>query len=140
MFLKKGMVLGILAVGLSSLSLACHAADLKLVNNTDFDSTSKINNDKCSTSIPGGSGVTKAHSTNTVKELYVILACRNDRGNCIADVFLNASCAGTKIATVIIDSNKYTVKDIHMDDNTYNIKPTDGFGFILEKKSATVAK
>lgn len=132
MSFKKGIIAGLLAVSFSGLPLLAQADNLHLVNNTDFDTTSRINNEKCSTSIPGGSGVTKAHSTNDVKEMFVVIACKSNRENCVADVFLNGSCSGTKIGTVVIDSKKYEFKTKTMDNPAYDIVPIGKFGFELK--------
>lgn len=127
----KKIATSLLAIGISSVSMLAQASDLTLTNNTDLNVTSYINGKRCSTDIPDGTGVTKPHSKNKVKELYVILACRDNRESCAADVHLSSDCSGSKIATVVINSKNYTVTSINMNTADYVITPS-GFGFILD--------
>ena len=113
-------------------SVACAAHDLTTINNTDFSSTAYINHRSCSSSIPGGDGVTAPHSTKTIAGFLVGLACLGNSSSCSADIFLDNDCKGTPIATVILDTNS-GVKSIQMLSSEYQITSSDPFTFTLAK-------
>jgi hypothetical protein len=81
---------------------------LVITNNTDLDSTSKINNMACSSSVLGEGGITHAHSTNAVSNTKLRVACALNRENCVADVYMTTVCERSgqpKIATVVFSVN-----------------------------------
>lgn len=108
---------------LISLPLMSFAGDLTLVNNTNQDSTSVINNGVCST-ILGSTGITKAHSTNVVPESKINLACILNRSNCKADVYMTNNCTGKVVATVVMDTKK-GIKSVDIKDKSYQIDAKD---------------
>lgn len=83
-------------------SFSVMASDLTIVNNTNRDSTSVINNGPCS-DILGASGITHAHSTNVVPENMIYKGCISNRTNCRADVHMTSNCTGPTVAVVIFD-------------------------------------
>ncbi len=117
------------AIALACLPIIASASDLTLVNNTNRDSTSVINNGVCST-ILGSAGVTKAHTTNVVPESKINMACILNRTNCKADVYMTNNCSGKVVATVTMDT-KSGVKAVAMKDNTYKIM-AQGFRVEME--------
>lgn len=117
MFKKK--IVGLTITAIISLPMLSFAGDLTLVNDTNRDSTCVINNGACST-ILGSSGVTKAHTTNTVAESKINLACILNRSNCKADVYMTDNCSGPIVGTVILDT-KTGIKSVQMHDASYTI-------------------
>ena len=77
------------------------ANDLTIINRTNHDSTSIINNGPCS--VIFDNGITRAHSTNIVPEKIILKACIFNKTNCKAAVFMNDHCAGDAVATVVFD-------------------------------------
>ena len=88
----------------AALPLQAQAAALTITNNTNFDSTSIINNGPCSTKL-GPSGTTHAHSTNVVPDSIVKMACQRSPSNCTAVVYLNGSCTAPAVYIVVLDVN-----------------------------------
>lgn len=103
----------LLAFGLTT---AVHADPLKIVNNTDYDSTSVINKGACSSLLPGGT--TRAHTTNVVSERLIKTLCGNK--DCQADIYMQPNCKGPVIASVV-----FNVKTGLGQITT----PINGFGF-----------
>ena len=93
-----------------SASLCASAGDLTIINHTNYDSTSIINNGACS-NVMGAPGITRAHTTNVVPEKLVIKACIFNKANCTAAVHMTNNCTGPVVATVIFDVAK-GIKDI----------------------------
>lgn len=122
--MKKIMAFGLLGFGLVSTAFA--ASDLTIVNNTNNDSTSIINNGICSNTLSGG--VTKAHSTNVVKKTVIGLACLGHASNCKADVYMTNNCSGNKVASVVFDTGS-GIKSITMNSNNFHIS---GSGFRIQ--------
>lgn len=87
-----------------------YAGSLTINNNTDFDSTSKINDGLCST-VFGSDGVTKAHSTHIISDKLISLACVLNSSNCKATIFMTNDCSGPIIANIILDT-KTGIKNI----------------------------
>jgi len=129
MRIQKVVSTTLLAVGLSSVS-AFAFAGLVLVNNTNLDSTSIINGGICSSSLPGGVGVTKAHSTNEISDTIIRIACLGHASDCTADVYMSGNCSGPKIATAVMDI-KSGVKSVTMHSNDYKITAS-GFHIQLD--------
>lgn len=125
---KQSFLSGLLFASLT-LPVLSHANALTIRNNTNFDSTSKINDGPCSSSILGAKGVTKAHSTNVISDKMILLACYANRSNCKADVFMTNNCSGPQIATVVFDVNT-GVKSVSMQSNNYTIS-AQGFSITL---------
>ena len=101
------------ALGLLALPALAMADNLVIHNNTDFPSTSIINDGVCSNFLPGGIGITQPHSTNTVPSVTVHSACWADRENCRATIYITNDCSGPAIAKVVL-STKTGVKSIEM--------------------------
>ncbi|OGT56455.1 MAG: hypothetical protein A3F14_02585 [Gammaproteobacteria bacterium RIFCSPHIGHO2_12_FULL_43_28] len=119
--LTKHLVTGFLAIGISSVSSLVSANPLVLVNDTNFDSTSIINNGACST-IMGDTGITKAHTTNTVSEMKIKLACLANATDCKADIYMTNNCTGPKVAAMYFDTKTGIKADkTEIYDHTYNI-------------------
>ena len=99
---------------------------LRITNNTNLDSTSKINGGSCSSSVLGESGITRAHSTNEVSNIKLRVACALNRENCVADVYMTTVCEKSgqpKVATVVFSVNS-GIKSVVMNteiDNPYVI-------------------
>lgn len=107
MFSKK-----IIFTSLAALSFAtpfvAHADDLTIINNTNYDSTSIINNGPCSDMLRDH-GVTHPHSTNQVPQKTFAAACIRNKQNCTAAVYMTNNCNSTPganpVAIVIVDVN-----------------------------------
>ena len=110
-------------------SMVAHAEAVTIVNNTNRDSTSIINNGSCST-VLGSSGITRAHTTNVVPEMKMKLACIRNSKNCIADVYMTDNCTGNKIATAVFDVST-GMKSITIIDPQYNITAS-GFTVVID--------
>src|SRR5690242_17966569 len=101
MKMQKIICISLAAISMSSVTLLAQAEltahNLTLDNRTSQDSTAIINDGKCSSeSLPGGVGVTKAHTKNTIDAGIVFLACAAAPTNCKAYVFMNNTCSGNK--------------------------------------------
>lgn len=125
---KMSACLSAIMLGFTA-SLA-YASALTIVNNTDHDSTTVTNDRICSATLPGGGGVTKAHSTNVVSEGKIKIACFHNKENCKAAVYMTNNCTGSSIATVIFDINK-GIKSITMHEPGYEIHAA-GFTVIMD--------
>jgi hypothetical protein len=101
------------ALGLLAMPALALANNLVIHNNTDFPSTTVINDGVCSNFLPGGVGITQPHSTNTVPSVTVHSACWADRENCRATIYITNDCTGPVIAKVVL-STKSGVKSIEM--------------------------
>jgi len=132
MRIQKIVTTTLLAAGLCSASTFAFAG-LVLVNNTNLDSTSYIHGtiNICSSALPGGVGVTKAHSTNDkITDATVRLACGRHTTDCAADVYMTTNCSGNKIATAVLDV-KTGVKSVTMHSTEYKITAS-GFHIQLD--------
>lgn len=114
MLLRKTL----LAVGLSCLASFANAG-LTITNNTDFPSTAIINNGACST-ILGKEGTTQPHSTNTVGDTTIKLACIAKPSNCSAVLYMTKDCKGDAAADIIFDT-KTGIKDIKNKGTIYKV-------------------
>lgn len=94
-------------------------ADLIISNRTNFDSTSTINHLGCSSKLIKGYGITKAHTQNRIPQISVNYACYFHPNDCVADVYMNDSCTGQKVATVVLSSSS----------GIYQITPEPGAKF-----------
>lgn len=114
-------------------SSAALANPLTIVNNTSEFSTSVTNNTFCSSRIPGGSGITKPHSTNVVSDFSLRLACTGHLDNCKSEVYMTDNCTGPKVAEV--DFSVYTgIKNVIALDPRYNMTGT-GFNAQIDYKN-----
>lgn len=120
MSIKRTVLAAITSMVLAA-PFAAQAANLVIVNNTDFDTTSIINNGACST-ILGKVGVTHPHSTNEVPGPTVRFACIANLHNCKADIYMTPNCkaGGPSVATVYFDVDT-GVKSISVIDTRYAI-------------------
>jgi len=111
LFKKKTLVT--LCLGFSlSMPTFVFASNLVIINNTNHDSTSILNDGPCST-ILGESGVTRAHKTNNVSDALLKKACIASRPTrkgrpwiCKADVYMTNNCSGAMIGKATIDVNE----------------------------------
>lgn len=99
MSLKKTVLSSLLITGLT-LPLFAQANDLTITNNTDQDSTSKINQGLCSKDILGPNGITYKHSTRVIKNVQIKVACMAKPEDCKADVYMTNNCTGSVITTI----------------------------------------
>lgn len=124
--MKKKSLIGLMmfAMNIPSITLA---ASLTIINNTNYDSTSILNNGACS-DILGASGISRAHSTNIVPEATLNKGCIFNKVNCKAEVHMTNNCSGPAIATVIFDI-KNGIKNV-VPSNTPAGYSVTGSGFI----------
>lgn len=105
MHYRKSILASALTIGLSFISMQAYAAQsLTIVNNTNQDSTSRINGGLCST-VFGADGVTKAHSTHVVGDKIIALACVGNSSNCKAEIYMTNNCSGPVVGTAVFDTN-----------------------------------
>jgi hypothetical protein len=133
------LVAAVLSAALPIQSMAMAGGEaLVITNHTDLDSTSKINGFSCSSSILGEAGITRAHSTNSVSNTKLRVACFANRENCVADVYMTSVCEKSgqnKIATVVFSVNS-GIKSVVMENeatNPYVISPS-GFSVTISHK------
>ena len=105
---------------------AVSAASLTIINNTNHDSTSILNNGACS-DILGPSGISHAHNTNVVPEAILNKGCIFNKANCKAEVHMTNNCSGPAIATVTFDV-KTGIKSV-VPGNTSEGYAVSGNGF-----------
>lgn len=129
MLLKKIIASSLLALGVS----AAHAQDLTITNNTDFPSTTHLNNTICS-SVLGDLGVTPAKGSRTINEQAIRLVCITNPNNCQADVYLSKDCSGPVIAKAVYDVAT-GLKSVSMISPDYQIEGSP-FNLVIKKKSA----
>lgn len=86
-------------------------ADLVINNRTDTNSTSIIAPYGCSAQFLKGYGITKANSQNRIPQFTIEkIACYWHPNDCAADVYMNDSCSGQKIATVTLSTTRGVYK------------------------------
>lgn len=93
--------------GMAALSIALPLsanANLTIINNTSQDSTSIINNGACSNTLPGGIGITRAHSVNVIPDIIITSACFFTPHNCKADIYMTNNCSGLRISSATFDT------------------------------------
>lgn len=103
MFSKKYFSVVMVTFCMGASSIAAARSDLTIVNNTNQDSTSIINNGACST-ILGKVGITRAHETNVVPAGLVAVACVTSPRACTAEVYMTNNCTGSPVARVVFDT------------------------------------
>lgn len=114
------------------LSLNTYAvSDLVVVNQTDLDSTARINGGLCSSVLSGG--ITSAHSTNTIPANVVGMACFLTPHNCAAEVYMSDDCSGVAIGMVIFDKNN-GVQSISNTAANYAISKAAAFNIVISSK------
>lgn len=123
----KSIFTSLIALGFT-FPIIAQGGDLSIINNTNYDSTSIINEGACSTLL-GEIGTTRAHNSNVIPEYVVNMACLLNQKNCRADVYLTNNCTGPVIATVFLDT-KTGVKSWTVNDATYHIEAS-GFSISL---------
>jgi hypothetical protein len=121
MFTK--MIKSILVIAGCSLGVSAHAS-LTINNQTKLDSTAIIEGGMCSKDLPGGGGITKAGTSNTISDFIIGLACWNNPKECHAEVYMNDSCTGPHIASVVFNSKTGEIK--------YTMNSPDGDGYKVE--------
>lgn len=125
---KKTLLGSLLVFGLSSLSFAT----LTIKNETKFDSTAVINKGMCSKWLSGG--VTKAGTTNVIADWVLNLACRKDKENCHADVYMTNDCSGPIVGTAEFSLTK-GVRDINVIDKAhFDVTKQGPFFIVLKQK------
>lgn len=128
--MKKKLVAGLLF----GLSLNVYAvSNLVIVNQTNADSTARINGGLCSNDIPGGGGITYAHSTNTISASVIGGACFFTPHNCRADVYMTDDCSGPMIGSVLFDKNT-GVQSISSTSSSYALSNAGAFNIIIAAK------
>lgn len=129
---KKISIICLIAIGslplLANAGIFSASSNLTIVNNTNRDSTSRINGGPCSTFL-GAVGITHAHSVNVVPARTVGLACIANRANCTANVYMTSNCSGPVVGTVILDISS-GIKSIALYDKTYSVSGS-GFGITI---------
>ena len=109
MFIKKITMLTLVVTSLSLPVLSFSLEDLKITNNTDLPSTSILNHGACSTSLPGGIGITyptKGGAPHIIPAFSIKVACLTNAGSCAADIYMTDHCGAPdqKVATVIFNA------------------------------------
>ena len=129
---NKKILFGVLLSTLAFSACADGVHDLDLVNNTNQDSTAIINGGACSTSLPNGYGITKAHSSNHIPGRIVKGACGRDRQeNCSAKVYMTNHChlnGEKEVADAEFNVNTGDVKITMTEEGKkqgYNLHPSD---------------
>jgi hypothetical protein len=125
----KTNILRYVAAITASLSMTAHAGDLSITNNTDFDSTSIINNGACST-ILGETGITRAGKTNVVPEARVIAGCKLNKINCKAEVHMSNNCSGPAVAIIYLD----------VASGIKSIQPIENSGYVVTNSDPFTAQ
>jgi hypothetical protein len=122
MLKNKLSAIGALLMSTTLIALPITArADLTIVNNTDYDSTSVVNGGACST-ILGQAGITKAHSSNTLDYILMRIACGMHPSDCVAEVYMTDNCSGPVVATVTMD----------IDNGISNIQESGAFSLVQD--------
>lgn len=132
MFLQKKISTYFFTLSLCSLPLYAHAA-ISIINNTGQNSTAVINGTCSSMSILGESGITKAHSSNTISDTVLWWACHSTPSNCIADVYMSTDCGlsgAKKVATILYDEDA-GIKSINMYSKEYQFTVSNGGSTVL---------
>lgn len=118
MSFKKTIISSLLTIGIAAISMQANAGQsLTIVNHTNQDSTSIINNGLCSTAF-GSDGVTSAQTTHVINDKLIALACFANSSNCKADIYMTNNCSGPIVATAIFDT-KTGMKSISVFGDTY---------------------
>lgn len=117
-----------------ALPVSAFADALTLTNNTNFTITSTINPSSggiCSSSMPGGLGITPPHSTKTIPALAVMAACGiSHQHDCQAAIHMTADCTGPAVAIVNFDTSK-GIMSVQPIDTNYKITGT-GFTAVVD--------
>lgn len=130
MKVKKTIVAGLIAMSLPVIAMA---TPLTIVNNTNQDSTSIINNGMCSNAL-GPSGITRAHQTNVVPDVVLQNACFFTPENCRADIYMTNNCTGPKVATAMF-SLKRGITGITGFTPNYALVMNGSFGLIMNSRT-----
>lgn len=122
-------VLACLALPVSALADA-----LTITNNTNFTVTSTINPASggiCSSSMPGGLGVTPPHTTKTIPALAVMAACGiSHQHDCQAAIHMTPDCSGPAVAMVNFDTSK-GIMSVQLIDTSYKVSAS-GFTAVVD--------
>jgi len=110
----------------AALPFAAYADGLTIDNQTDFDSTSVLNNGACST-ILGADGITKAHTKKTVAPTKIRLACLGHWDNCKAVVYMTNNCSGPAVATTYFNVKTGVKKETIVNHSEKFTLDGDGF-------------
>ena len=73
---------------------------LTIRNHTNHDSTSIINDGRCSVDVLHEGGVTRKHTDKTIPAAALLAACLGHFSDCKADVYMTDNCTGAKVAVV----------------------------------------
>lgn len=130
MNIKKIFNKTILTLGLCCLTNYALANDLLIVNKTQQDSTCRIikkRSQKCTDSMEGGKGITRAGKSNTVSESNIRVACFPDVDNCLAYVYMNDHCNDPVVATIRFGVTSGIISEpVIVAGSGYNINTTIG--------------
>ncbi len=137
-FVKLSVVLSALALPMSAL-----ADSLTIVNNTNAYITSTVNpgtsGSLCSSSMPGGYGITPPHSTKSIPSLAVVAACGfSHQHDCKADIHLSNDCSGPAIGRAMFDTSK-GILEAGSNDTNYHITYS-GFTATIDPISAVASR
>lgn len=133
MFIKKTAQIAA-SIIIAALPFTASAAGLTIDNQTDFDSTSVLNNGACST-ILGSDGITKAHTRKTVSESKIRLACIGHWSNCKAEVYMSNNCTGPVVATAYFDTKTGLKKETIQNHSDKFVIDGEGFTAIIKQAS-----
>ncbi len=137
-FVKLSALLGVLVLPMSAL-----ADSLTIVNNTDSYITSTVNPDTkgsiCSSTMPGGYGITPPHSAKSIPSLAVMAACGiSHQHDCKADIHLSSDCSGAAIGRALFDTSK-GILEAGTNDVKYRITYS-GFTATIDPISAVASR
>ena len=88
-------------------------ASLTIINNSNQDSTSKING--LCTNMIGDSGITHKHASNVVSDVAISLICGANPENCVAQVYATPDCSKAAIGEMNFSQTK-GIKTVTLSD------------------------
>jgi hypothetical protein len=105
------------------LPLTSYASDITFTNNTNLNSTSIINESFCTNTF-GDQGIIKAHSSVTIYQSQLALACGSSTVGCTADIYLSNNCTGPKIGSIMISVDD-GVNHVETSSDSYKVSSVD---------------
>jgi hypothetical protein len=127
----------IAAFGLGCLSTFAVANELTIINNTHQDSTCRIikkKSQKCTDSMVGGKGITRAGQPNSISESNIRIACHPDVDNCLAYVYMNDHCADPVVAVAVFSITSGILSFTSVPGSGYDINaPIGGFSVVINE-------
>lgn len=92
-------------------------ANLTVQNNTNTHATAQTTFSPCSSSI-GGAGIVSPHSSMDIPKEVLDMFCRG--GNCTVKIFMNKSCGGKPIGTIVVSQDR-GITSIRNDNRSYRM-------------------